>query len=216
MSARPLFSLKTNLTNFLHRPNPFKNYFCPWKRSNWEYVLNRKKMFWFLIPRIGFPGNQMHFWVSRAWARVLLRKPVTSMFRYSALSIYSCPFSSPEAAIHLASAMDRDLWPTGQHSGQMSAHARGWALPVSFRFRDVVLDQSSSTCYGTSGIKFCWESIFCQMNHYLNDLGRIIPRINEDLCGSKRKRGNPVSVKLLAYFHCGKVSIKTVNKCIAP
>ena len=28
-------------------------------------------------------------------------------------------FSSPEAAIHLASAMDRDLW---QHSGQMSAH----------------------------------------------------------------------------------------------
>ena len=34
--------------------------------------------------------------------------------------------------------------------------------------------------------------IFCQMNHYLNDLDRILPRINEDLCGSKRKRGDPV------------------------
>ena len=39
------------------------------------------------------------------------------------------------------------------------------------------------------------------MNHYLNDLDRILPHINEDLCGSKRKRGEPVWVKLLAYFH---------------
>ena len=44
---------------------------------------------------------------------------------------------------------------------------------------------------------FCESNIagnlfFCQMNHYLNELAPIIPRINEDLCGSKRKRGNPV------------------------
>ena len=50
----------------------------------------------------------------------------------------------------------------------------------------------SSTCHGTSGMKYFWESFFCQMNHYLNDLGHIIPRINEDLFGSKRKRGDPV------------------------
>ena len=55
-------------------------------------------------------------------------------------------------------------------------------------------------------MKYCWESFFRRMNHYLNDLARIIPRINEDLCGSKRKRRDPVWVKLLAYFHCGKVS----------
>ena len=55
-------------------------------------------------------------------------------------------------------------------------------------------------------MKYCWESFFCQMNHYLNDSDRILPRINEDLCGSKRKRGDRVWVKLLAYFHYGKVS----------
>ena len=70
-----------------------------------------------------------------------------------------------------------------------------------------------STCFGTSGMKYCWESFICQMNHYLNDLARIMPRINENLCGSKRKRGDPVWVKLLAYFHCGKVMSKqTVRK----
>ena len=68
-------------------------------------------------------------------------------------------------------------------------------MPVVEHFRslsrpDVVLDQS--TCHGTSGMKYCWESFFCQMNHYLNDLGLIIPRINEDLFGSKRKRGDLV------------------------
>ena len=61
---------------------------------------------------------------------------------------------------------------------------------------------------------------FFQMNHYLNDLDRILPRINEDLCGSKRKRGDPVRVKLLAYFHSGKVSKQykqePINKCVAP
>ena len=66
-------------------------------------------------------------------------------------------------------------------------------------------------------MKYCWESFFFQMNHYLNDLDRILPRINEDLCGSKRKRGDPV--KLLAYFHSGKVSKQykqePINKCIA-
>ena len=80
---------------------------------------------------------------------------------------------------------------------------------MSFRTRDVVLDQSISTCHGTSGIKYCWESFFCQMNHYLNDLGRIIPRVNEDLCGSKRKRGDGSSLSkttCLLSLHCGKVS----------
>ena len=41
-------------------------------------------------------------------------------------------------------------------------------------------------------MKYCREFFFYQMNHHLNDLARIIPRINEDLCGSKCKRWDPV------------------------
>ena len=32
----------------------------------------------------------------------------------------------------------------------------------------------------------------CWMNHYLNDLPRMRPCMTEDLCGSKRKRGDPL------------------------
>ena len=38
-----------------------------------------------------------------------------------------------------------------------------------------------------------------EIYHYLNDLDRILPRINEDLCGSKHKRGDPV-LKLVASY----------------
>ena len=31
-----------------------------------------------------------------------------------------------------------------------------------------------------------------EIYHYLNDLDRILLRINEDLCGNKHKRGDPV------------------------
>ena len=70
-------------------------------------------------------------------------------------------------------------------------------LPVSVRSCDVVLDQSTLK-HSTErtvrefvneillGIFFWW------MNHYLNDLPRMIPRMTEDLCGSKRKKGDPV------------------------
>ena len=84
----------------------------------------------------------------------------------------------------------------------MSAHVRG--LSTSGLFPEHTKERTVREFVNEIllGIFFWW------MNHYLNDLPRMIPRMTEDLCGSKRKRGDPVWVKLLAYFHCGKVSKK--------
>ena len=89
-----------------------------------------------------------------------------------------------------------------QHSGQMSAHVR--VLNTSGLFPEHTTERTVREFVSEIllGIFFRW------MNHYLNDLPRMIPRMTEDLCGSKRKKGDPVWVKLLAYFHCGKVSKK--------
>ena len=80
-----------------------------------------------------------------------------------------------------------------QHSGQMSAHVRG--LSTSGLFPVLRCSARSINSQHTTertvrefvneillGIFFGW------MNHYLNDL----PRMTEDLCGSKRKKGDPV------------------------
>ena len=89
----------------------------------------------------------------------------------------------PRAAILLASASDRELW---QHSGQMSAHVR--VLSTSGLFPEHTTERTVREFVSEIllGIFFRW------MNHYLNDLPRMIPRMTEDLCGSKRKKGDPV------------------------
>ena len=73
-----------------------------------------------------------------------------------------------------------------QHSGQMSAHVRG--LSTSGLFPEHTPERTVREFVNEIllGIFFWW------MNHYLNDLPRMIPRMTEDLCGSKRKRGDPV------------------------
>ena len=85
-----------------------------------------------------------------------------------------------------------------EHSGQTSAHVRG--LSTSGFFLEHTTERTVREFVNEIllGIFFWW------MNHYLSDL----PRMTEDLCGSKRKKGDLVRVKLLAYFHCGKVSKK--------
>ena len=77
--------------------------------------------------------------------------------------------------------------------------------------------QRSNTCacpwFSTSGLfpvqrcsarsinfNWCYGTSVNEIYHYLNDLDRILPRINEDPCGSKHKRGDPVWVKLVAYY----------------
>ena len=69
-----------------------------------------------------------------------------------------------------------------QHSGQMSAHVRG--LSTSGLFAEHTTERTVREFVNEIllGIFFWW------MNHYLNDL----PRMTEDLCGSKRKKGDPV------------------------
>ena len=87
------------------------------------------------------------------------------------------------------------LWSinTCQHSGQMSTHARGLStsgffpvLRCSARFNQLQHTTERTVREFVNeillGIFFWW------MNHYLNDF----PRMTEDLCGSKRKRGDPV------------------------
>ena len=70
----------------------------------------------------------------------------------------------------------------GQHSGQTSAHVRG--LSTSGLFAEHTTERTVREFVNEIllGIFFWW------MNHYLNDL----PRMTEDLCGSKRKKGDPV------------------------
>ena len=73
-----------------------------------------------------------------------------------------------------------------QHSGQMSAHMRG--LSTSGLFPEHTKERTVREFVNEIllGIFFRW------MNHYLNDSPHMIPRMTEDLCGSKRKKGDPV------------------------
>ena len=76
--------------------------------------------------------------------------------------------------------------PMCEHSGQMSAHVRG--LTTSGLFPEHTTERTVREFVNEIllGIFSWW------MNHYLNDLPRMIPRMTEDLCGSKRKKGDPV------------------------
>ena len=66
-----------------------------------------------------------------------------------------------------------------EHSGQMSAHVRG--LSTSGLFPEHTTERTVREFVKEIllGIFFWW------MNRYLHDL----PRMTEDLCGSKRKKG---------------------------
>ena len=76
-----------------------------------------------------------------------------------------------------------DLICGNQHSGQMSAHVR--VLSTSGLFPEHTTERTVREFVSEIllGIFFRW------MNHYLNDLPRMIPRMTEDLCSSKRKKG---------------------------
>ena len=86
----------------------------------------------------------------------------------------------------------RAFWSAGEraerlkHSGQTSAHVRG--LSTSGFFPEHTTERTVGEFVNEIllGIFFWW------MNHYLNDLPRMIPRMTEDLCGSKRKKRDPV------------------------
>ena len=94
----------------------------------------------------------------------------------------------PRAAILLASARDRELWPAVKYVRMpVVQHFRSLSGPGECSARSI----NFNWCYGTS---------VNEIYHYLNDLDRILPRINEDLCGSKHKRGDPVWVKLVASY----------------
>ena len=109
--------------------------------------------------------------------------------KFSGIGNFSCSgtFSYPEL---------RSSWPAPriESSGQRSnTCACPWfstsgLFPVQ---RCSARSINFNWCYGTS---------VNEIYHYLNDLDRILPRINEDPCGSKHKRGDPVWVKLVAYY----------------
>ena len=97
-------------------------------------------------------------------------------------ALYFVAISFPESSFPLTSGSGYErLW-DNQHSGQMSAHVRG--LSTSGLFREHTTERTVREFVNEIllGIFFWW------MNHYLNDL----PRMTEDLCGSKRKKGDPV------------------------
>ena len=73
-----------------------------------------------------------------------------------------------------------------EHSGQTSAHVRDFSTSGFFPEHTTERTVREFVNEILLGIFFWW------MNHYLNDLPRMIPRMTEDLCGSKRKKGDPV------------------------
>ena len=88
-----------------------------------------------------------------------------------------------EAILHLTlTSLQHTSLILDKHSGQMSAHVRG--LSTSGLFAEHTTERTVREFVNEIllGIFFWW------MNHYLNDL----PRMTEDLCGSKRKKGDPV------------------------
>ena len=93
--------------------------------------------------------------------------------------VYLCGVFVQKPAIFSVSSKNKEL---RQHSGQMSAHVRG--LSTSGLFAEHTTERTVREFVNEIllGIFFWW------MNHYLNDL----PRMTEDLCGSKRKKGDPV------------------------
>ena len=71
-------------------------------------------------------------------------------------------------------------------------------MPVVQHFRSL---SGPGECSARSiNFNWCYGTSVNEIYHYLNDLDRILPRINEDLCGSKHKRGDPVWVKLVASY----------------
>ena len=77
-----------------------------------------------------------------------------------------------------------------EHSGQTSAHVRG--LSTSGFFPEHTTERTVREFVNEIllGVFFWW------MNHHLNDL----PRMTEDLCGSKRKKGIQFEQNCLLIF----------------
>ena len=101
-------------------------------------------------------------------------------------SVARTDWNRPELSIRGAGQEDRSSGNENgrsEHSGQMSAHVRG--LSTSGLFPEHTTERTVREFVNEIllGIFFWW------MNHYLNDLPRMIPRMTEDLCGSKRKKG---------------------------